>query len=124
MTKEEVLDEIGTLLDLLDAVPNGTSIISATVQAPYLRQDRRTIGIQIEGDIALMAHRLRTKVERHCASDPKFIHLKAFTAKSEIVKVTEKEAAPGDDSTRDGEAAQSATSNTTIIDTEKEEVKP
>lgn len=94
MTKEQLMDEMGTLLDLLDTVPDGTCIISAEIGAPYLRKDRRTVSLLISDNITMMAHRLGAKVERRYSDASESIHLTALTEKGEIVQVEEKENRP------------------------------
>ena len=50
MTKEELMDGMRALLDLLDAVPDGTDIISVALSAPYIHQDRRTVELHVSNN--------------------------------------------------------------------------
>lgn len=51
MTKEKLMDGMGELLDLLDAMPDGTEIISATLPAPYISSDHQTVELHLANNI-------------------------------------------------------------------------
>lgn len=104
MTKEELMDALGTLLDLLDAVPDGTEIISVTLPAPYICRDHRTVELHISNNIGRIAKKLNLPVTQDCNCYPDMVRLAVRFEHGEILQLEEKEAAPGDATTRDGTA--------------------
>lgn len=94
MTKEELMDGMGALLDLLDAVPDGTGILSATLPAPYIRADNRTVELHIDSNIGVVAKKLGVQVDKDCDCYPDMVRLAARSKRCEIIQLEEKETAP------------------------------
>ena len=104
MTKEKLMDGLGALLDLLDAVPDGTEIISARLPAPYLSEDRHTVELQVNNNIGRIARGLGLQVTQDCNCYPDMVRLAVRFEHGEILQLKETEAAPSDATTGDGKA--------------------
>ncbi len=104
MTKEELMDGLGALLDLLDAVPDGTNIISAPLPAPYLRRDQRTVELHISNNIGRIAKKLGLQATQDRNCYPDMVRITVLFEHGEIFQMAEKEAAPSDTTTGDGRA--------------------
>ena len=94
MTKEELMDSIGTVLDLLDAVPDGTRILSATLQAPYINSDRHTVSLHIMDNIDTVAHRLGLTVNTRDDIYPDVRELTVCRGGFVITQLVDKESRP------------------------------
>ena len=104
MTKEELMDGLRALLDLLDAVPDGTDILSATLPAPYIHADRRTVELHIHNNIGRIAKKLGLQVTQDCNCYPDMVRLAVRFEPGKILQLEEKAAAPSDATAGDGRA--------------------
>lgn len=94
MTKEELLDGMGELLDLMDALPDGTEVISATLPAPYISSDRHTVELHLANNIGAVAHKLGLQVTQDCNCYPDMVRLAVRFEHGEILQLEQKEAPP------------------------------
>lgn len=118
MTKMEAIDKAWTLLGLLEAMPDGVDIMQESVG------ECTGFQINLNSGIETVAESFDLTIIDKTPKRSEYIHR---YAKSKICRYVQlemakrKEAAPGVDSTRDGEAAQSATKDTSIINVDRKE---
>lgn len=100
MTKDELINWLGKLLDIVDAFPDQTDIISATIQDPRLSKDCHAVDIHLHSNIGAVASKLGLQAEVDCGS---FQNMTQFVIRfdgGEIVQLEPKKgAAPGAGST-------------------------
>ena len=94
MTKEQLMNGMGALLDLLDVVPDGTEILSATLPAPYICSDRRSVELHIHNNIGRIAEKLGLQVTQDCNCYPDMVRLAVRFEHGEILQLEQKEAPP------------------------------
>lgn len=92
MTTEKLMEGLGELLDLLDAIPDGTEIISATLPAPYISSDRHTVELHLANNIGAVANKLGLRVEQDCNCYPDMVRLAVRFKYGEIIQLEQKEA--------------------------------
>ncbi len=119
MTKQEAIDKAWTLLEILEAMPDGVDIMIAEA-----REYSGTEGfnIHLNSGIELVSKSLGLPVSAHTPDGSEYTH-REIKAKNCGYCQLDKNAAPGVGSTGGGKAEQGPTEDTPIITTGKEEVK-
>ena len=103
MTKQEAIDNAWTLLEILEAMPDGVDILR--VQAAGYNFPA-SLQIQLNSGIEAVAKSVGCHISAHTSRESEYTHRKINTANCEYVQLddVDKEAAPSDDSTGDGRA--------------------
>lgn len=119
MTKQEAIDKAWTMLEMLEAMPDGVDILNAEV-----REYSGPAGFHfhLNGGIELVSKSLGLPVSAHTPDGSEYTHREIKAKNCEYCQLDEN-AAPGVGSTGGGEAEQGPTKDTPIITTGKEEVK-
>lgn len=121
MTKQEAISKAWTMLEILEAIPDGVDILNAEVREYDINP--AAFHIHLNGGIELVSKSLGLPVSAHTPEDSDYIHREIKAKNCEYCQLDEK-AAPGVTSTGGGKAEQGPTQDTPIITTGKEEVKP
>lgn len=120
MTKQEAIDKAWTLLEILEAMPDGVDILNA--EAREYNNTPAAFHIHLNSGIELVSKSLGLPVSAHTPDGSEYIHREIRAKNCEYCQL-EENAAPGVGSTGGGKAEQGPTQDTPIITTGKEEVK-
>lgn len=111
MTKQEAISKAWTMLEILEAMPDGADIMLAEVRE-YSALD--SFKIHLNSGIELVGKSLGLPVSARTPEDSEYIHREIRTANCEYCQLEEK-AAPGVDGTGGGTAGQGPTKDNPII---------
>ena len=131
MTKQEAINRAWALLEVLEALPDSSDILTAEARK-YDSTITPPLYIHLSSGIEAVGTKLGIPVLSRTPENSEYIHRKIRAKHGEYIcgycqleEDPKKKTAPGVDGTRDGGTAeQGPTEDTTIITTGKEEVKP